>query len=309
MSVIKVAISLLVSSLTAAAYGNTIIIQQVSSQSPTFQPTRFDDVSISNSKVENELKDVTSDHYLRLSSSSEVGIVRNGGWLEIQSAKSSASNSYDSSAQIASSATWDDYLTVTTPDATQFGKSAILKMQLELHGKSTAFSNSSIGGIGSRVEFGFFTNSIGQLSWAQNVSQSGTEPVIVETTTPFGSREKLSGIYDLEIPVIIGEPLYFSLSIQGGVSGRAVGGGFASGAYVYDKSLYWGGVQSLQINGTESSEFFITSSSGQSLKDSFVSQVPEPDSGYLAALGLGVIFAINKKYRSRLRHNNFNSTK
>lgn len=297
MKVKQLVIASIVGNLTAAAHGNTTIFQNVSSQSPTFQPTGFDEISTLNSKVDNVIQSTTTDHYLRISSSAEVGIVKNGGWLDIKSGENNATGYYDNSAQIGSTATWDDYLTVTARDSSEIGKSGVLKVQLELHGKSTASSSSSTGGVSSRVEFSFFTNTTGNLTWEQTVSQSGTDSLISQASTPFGITEKLSGIYNLDIPVIIGEPLYFALSIRGSISGRAVGGGFASGAYEYDKSIYWAGTPTLQLDGEYLSDFVITSSSGKSLKETYVTQVPEPDASILASLGIGIAYLVSRTFK------------
>lgn len=300
MKVKSFVIASIVSGLTAAAHGSTIILQNVLSQSSTFQPTSYDEISTANVMVDNVIQSITTDHYLRISSSAEIGIVRTGGWLDIKSGESTASGYYDNSAQIGSTAIWDDYLTVGAREASEIGKSAVLKIQLELHGGSIASSSSVIGGISSDVKFSFFTNATGELVWEQTVFQSGTDPLISQTSTPFGVSENLSGVYDISIPVIIGDPLYFALSIHGGISGRAVGGGFVSGAYEYDKSLYWAGAPTLQMDGEYFSDFVITSSSGRSLKETYVSQISEPAVSILALLGIGFVAMVGRKSRAQI---------
>lgn len=89
----------------------------------------------------------------------------------------------------------------------------------------------------------------------------------------------------------------FTLNLQTQVSGLAAGyqetsvspyiGGHTAATSAFGHTVYWGGIASLQINGTTTTAYSVVSASGLDYR--FAAAVPEPGLLPLLLLGLGVL--------------------
>jgi hypothetical protein len=104
------------------------------------------------------------------------------------------------------------------------------------------------------------------------------------------------GNFSVDFKYLPGVPISISMQLEAfgevnSILGRP-GGGSAQARADAARSLYWGGIQAFAADGSEITDFTVTSDSGTDWRQSFIpSAVPEPSAPVLFMIGLAAVGA------------------
>lgn len=207
------------------------------------------------------------------------------------SAKATAGNF--SGAWAGASAGWKDTLKIISPDYAG-GTSATVKWSFFLTGQTGAYASDLVGGGAGAAwysEYAFGSDS-GYYNSFHNFFGPGNESL---QQTHNGVPGEAYGMHTFETIVSLGSSLTQSLSLNCSAHAAAPEGVSASTLCELDKSLYWGGIESVSI-GSNAINYSLTSASGTDWSKSFITPVPEPETYAMLLAGLGLLgFAARRR--------------